>query len=307
MGKILIDLVHLHDDNKTAIQGIKIFLSKNKDSSVMIIGNQDQLLTIKDHKRVEIQSFKETKDKIDNRFKKINDESLALAMSLLTDKNNDFIGFVTYSKKSDVAKAAHEFLIKKETSPLFVATFANYKTHRVTCIGDLGYNNNPSIKDYINYLDLMTRYMKHGFKKEKTEFKLLTFNKDYDNPLREVFKDKEGYQGEIEGRDLLKCDTDIVLGHPKEFLGIISGIDHGISIYDEFIKDQVKRSVGLRLFSYPTFKNVLRSFHFEIDQKLTSGGNILLGYDKNIIVIDPNTIKQGVKVSLDLANNLATL
>ncbi len=149
--------------------------------------------------------------------------------------------------------------------------------------------------------------MKKAFKKDKIEFKLLTFNKDYPNPLVNVFKDKEGYQGQIEGNEILKCDTDIIIGHPKEFLGIISGLNHGISIYDEYMKEAVRKNVGIRYFVYPMFKGVLSGFHMEIDQKLTSGGNILLGFKKNIIVVDPNTIKQGVRVSLDLANKLETL
>ncbi|MCQ2796306.1 MAG: hypothetical protein MJ213_03250 [Bacilli bacterium] len=307
MGKILIDLSHLGSENKTAIQGIKIFLNKNKDSEMIVLGELDNLLTIKDNKRVKIISPKENIEKVDARFNKIADSSLKLAMSLLTSPDEDIVGFVTYSKKNEVAKAADEFLHKVESSPLFVATFANYKTHRVTCIGDLGYKDNPTTKDYVHYLDLMSRYMKHAFKKDKIEFKLLTFNKDYPNPLIDIFKDKEGYKGQIEGRGILKCDTDIIIGHPKEFLGIISGIDHGISIYDEFMKDEVHKNVGIRYFVYPMFKSVITNFHMEIDQKLTSGGNILLGYKKNIVVVDPNTIKQGVKVSLDLANKLETL
>ena len=307
MSKILIDVSHLGSDNKIAIQGIKIFLNKNKDSEIIIIGEDDNLLTIKDDKRVKTISVKENANKVDTRFNKIADDSLRVAISLLTNTNEDIKGLVTYSKKSDVAKASDEFLYKSESSPLFVATFANFKTHRVTCIGDLGYKDNPTTKDYLNYFDLMSRYMKHAFKKDKIEFKLLTLNKDNPNPLVDVFKDRDGYQGQIEGRDILKCDTDIIIGHPKEFLGIISGLDHGINIYDEYMKEQVRKNVGLRYFVYPMFKSVLSTFHMEIDQKLTSGGNILLGYKKNIVVVDPNTIKQGVKVSLDLANKLETL
>lgn len=302
MSKILIDLSPLGSKNQMAIQGIKIFLNKNKESEMIIIGEEDNLLTVKDNKRIKIISPNE---KVDERFNQIADPSLKVAISLLASE--DIIGLVTYSKKSEVSKAANEFLLKEESSPLFVATFANFKTHRVTCIGDLGYNENPSTKDYLNYLDLMTRYMKHAFKKDKVEFKLLTFNKDYPNPLIEVFKDHDGYQGQIEGKDILNCDTDIVIGHPKEFLGIISGLDHGINVYDEFMKEEVRKNVGIRYFVYPMFKSVLTKFHMEIDQKLTSGGNILLGFKKNIIVVDPTTIKQGVKVSLDLANKLETL
>ena len=130
--------------------GIKIFLSKNKDSEVIVIGDVDTLLTIKDHKRVKIVSLKSEVSKVDNRYTKINDLSLRLAISILTSPE-DIVGLVTYSKKNDVAKAADNFLHKDESSPLFVATFANFKTHRVTCIGDLGYKDNPTTKDYLNY------------------------------------------------------------------------------------------------------------------------------------------------------------
>lgn len=306
MGRILIDLARLGKENNAAIQGIKLFLNKNKKAEVVILGKIDDLLTIKDHKNIQIYNPDNYKN-IDKRFDIINDFTLRISIHLLCDPNERFDGFVTYSKKSDVAKAAKEFLFHQETSPLFVATFANYKTHRITCIGDIGYNDNPSVKDYRNYLDLMKRYMTKVIKKDKPEFKLLTFSKDDYNPLVAVFKDEEGYKGEVEGRELFKCDTDIIVGNPHEFLGIISGIDHGISIYDEYIKDYMKHNVGIRLFSYPMFRSALSSFHMEIDQKLTSGGNILLGYKKNIVVVDPDTIKLGMKVSLNLANKLEAL
>ncbi len=304
MSKILIDLSPLGNKSQTAVQGIKIFLNRNKTNDLIIIGESNDLLTIKDNKRINIISYKDNVSKVDPKFNVIKDQSLRLAFSLLTNPSEDIVGLVTYSKKSDVAKAASLFLGKGEGSPLFIATYSNFKTHRVTCIGDLGYNDNPNTKDYINYLELMTRYMKKAFNKESIEFKLLTFNKDYPNPLIDIFKDRLGYKGEIEGKDLLKADTDIIIGHPKEFLGIISGINHGISIYDEFIKEEVRKSVGLRYFVYPMFKSVTHNFHMEIDQKLTSGGNILLGFKKNIVIVDPDTIKQGVKVSIDLAGKL---
>ena len=127
MGKILIDLIALGNKNQIAIQGVKIFLNKNKDSEVIIIGEEDTLLTVKDNKRVKIISFKEHANKVDARFNVINDQSLRLAMSILTNANEDIMGLVTYSKKNEVAKAAESFLHKDESSPLFVATFANFK------------------------------------------------------------------------------------------------------------------------------------------------------------------------------------
>lgn len=307
MNKILIDLYILEKENNLAVQGIKIFLNKNKDINVDIIGDVDNLLTIKDNKRVNILSIADYKDAIKDDFSKITDVSLRVAIYLLTKKSDEYKGFVTYSKKSDVAFAANNYMHKLVESPLFIATFANYESHRMTCIGDLGFNENPSKDDYLNFLTLMSSYMKKALKKDDIEFKLLTLDKSESNFLENVFKNKPGYKGLIEGREIYNADTDIVVGHSKEFLGIISGLDHGISIYDEYIKSSVKKNVGLRYFVYPMFKSVLTNFHMEIDQKLTSGGNILLGFNKNIIVIDKNTIKQGVKVSLDLANKLETL
>lgn len=303
MSKILIDLHSLKADNKTAIQGIKIFLARNKQSEIAVIGEIDNLLTIKDNKKIKIYEFKNYENKIDSKYNNIKDRSLALSIQLLNDANEGLDGFVTYSNKEEVSNAVKEFMYHDTPSPLIIATFANYKTHRVTCIGDLGYKINPSYEDYHNYLITMSSYMKKFLKKDKVDFKILSYLNE-DKELIKSFENIEGYKGIISGDNLLKADCDIIIGNPKEFLGVISGIDHGISIYDEFIKDYAKKNVGIRLFSYPMFRSVLAAFHMEIDQKLTSGGNILLGFNKNIVIVDKDTIKQGVGVSLAVANNL---
>ena len=85
MSKILFDLNSVGKDAKIAVQGIKIFLNRNKEAIVTIIGNQNDLLTVKDNKRVNIYDFKTFVNQIDNKYKDIKDRSLALAISLLSN------------------------------------------------------------------------------------------------------------------------------------------------------------------------------------------------------------------------------
>jgi len=44
---------------------------------------------------------------------------------------------------------------------------------------------------------------------------------------------------------------------------------------------------------------MMSSFHLELDQKFTSGGITLLGYDKKIVFVNKDTIAMGVKAAID--------
>lgn len=293
MKKILIDLSKLKDNNQNAILGIKYFLSKNKEDELTVIGDSNNTVTIHQNKRIVIaQTDIEANFEIDNEYKDIKEKNIQILLSLL--KREKFDSFVTFNDLNELKPYIDKYFIKK-TSPLLLASFANYETHKCTIIGDLGYNFKATRNDISSYIRDLKEYAKNVYNFKTTKYKLLDSSLITDAD----FKADLDYEGKLNAKDLYIANTDIVLADANTSTIAINAIDGAISTYDKFIKDQVKKSVGLRYFVYPMFRSVIANFHMNIDQKFISGGVTLLGFDKKIIFVNKDTIAMGVKAAID--------
>lgn len=294
MKNILIDLAALGSDNQNAILGIKYFLSKNKNDELTVIGNSNDTVTIHQNKRIKIVLTDEDNNdiKIENEFKDIKHKNIRLLLTLLKQEN--FNSFVTFNSLDDLKPYINKYFVKK-TSPLLICSFANYETHKCTILGDIGYNLKPTSNDLTSYLRDMGEYATKIYNFKTTKFKIL--NSPYIN-IKD-FSNYNDYEGILDSKDLYEANVDIVLGDAHTISNSINAIDGAVSTYEKFMKSQVKKSFGLRYFVYPMFRGVVTAFHMNIDQKFTSGGVTLLGYDKKIIFVTKDTIAMGVKAAID--------
>jgi len=294
MKKILVDLAKLGSNNQNAILGIKYFLSKNKEDELTVIGLSNDTVTIHQNKRITIAlTDLDNKDiKIEPEFKDIKERNIQILLSLL--KQDKYNAFVTFNDLEELKPYIDKYLIKK-TSPLLICSFANYENHKCTILGDLGYNLKPNTNDLTSYLRDMKQYATKIYNFKTTKYKIL--NSPYLNLID--FKSDADYLGILDSKDLYNANVDIVLGDAHSISTSINAIDGAISTYEKFMKAQVKKSFGLRYFVYPMFRGVVTSFHMNIDQKFTSGGITLLGYDKKIVFVNKDTIAMGVKAAID--------
>lgn len=296
MKKILIDISSLKENNQNAVLGIKYFNSKNSQDELTVIGDSNYTVTIHRMKRITIAQLDTDDIAIEEEYKNIKEKNLRILFSLL--KRERFDSFVTFNTLDELKPYIDKYFIKK-SSPLLVASYANYKTHKCTIFGDLGFNAKPTRDDMASYLLSLKEYASkvYGFKTPK--FKLLSNGITHNNDLINLFKNDNDYQGELLAKDIYKADTDILLTDATTCSIALSAIDGAIATYDEFMKEQVKKSVGLRYLVFPMFRSVVTDFHLNIDQKLISGGMTLLGYDKKIVFVNKDVIAMGVKASID--------
>lgn len=295
MKKILIDLSKLEANNQNAILGIKYFLSKNKEDELTVIGDSNNTVTIHNNKRIKIAQIDNDENndfKIDSEFNQIKEKNIQILFTLLKQEN--FNSFVTFNSLEELSPYIKKYFIKK-TSPLLVTSFANYETHKCTILADIGYNNKPTSNDICSFIRDTKEYASKVYNFKTTKYK--TINSPFIN-VKDFENDKD-YEGVLNSKDLYNANVDIIIGDAHTISNSINAIDGAISIYDKFMKDQVKKSFGLRYFVYPMFRGVVTSFHMNIDQKFTSGGITLLGYDKKIVFVNKDTIAMGVKAAID--------
>ena len=298
MNNIFVDLSTLKEDEiKMACYGIKMFHHKKKNLSIVICGNKENMLTISTLPGGEII---DTSKKEEN--KDIN--------SLLSDyfKNHPDIeesfSFVSFDKKNKVISLADKHFFKKKISPLIVAFYPNAYTGKMTLIGDLGYLQYPSKEDYLSYKNTMKMISKLIKDTEEPEVKLLVPSKLVISPLMKdvskAFEEDKNYKGIIGTSELLKADCDVLIGDPSIIQATISGIDQGVSIYDEYLSHGMNTSFQYKFGGF-FVKKLMQSFSSSIDKKLTSGGMLLLGYQYNVVMIRNDTTSNGVKACLELA------
>ena len=294
MNNILIDLTTLNKDElKMASYGIKLFFHKIKDLSLIVVGESNNLLTIKDLDNIKI---------IDS----TNNEN-ALNETLT---NNIFSTFVSFRNKSKIVDIANNNFNKTISSPLYAAFFANAYTGRMTLLGDLGYKSFSTKEDFLSYKETLKIAYRELFENKDVKFKfLLASNLKKTDETKNIIsnlKKDNCFDGEIGSNYLLEADTDILLGDATIIQATISGINQGVTVYNEYLENGMKHSFQYK-FGGLFIKKLMESFNSSIDKKITSGGMMLLGYDKNIIGIRNDTTSIGVSSCLNLANKMAKL
>lgn len=292
MKNLLIDLSSLKENTQNAVLGIKYFLSKNGVDHVTVIADSNNTVTINNHKRVTIAQLENDEIEIDPLFKDIKEKNLRILFTLI--KKDKYNSFVTFTPIDELKPYIDKYFVKK-TSPLVIASYANYKTHKCTLFGDISFNKKPTQNDFSSYLRELKDYATNVYNFKETKFKIMT---SCNHELEKSFKDDKDYQGILSPSEIYSSDVDILLTDAHTCWTTINSIDGAIKTYDKYIKDSLNRNVGYKIFS-AMFKSMMSGFHLQLDQKLTSGGMTLLGYDKKVIFLNKDVVSLGIKVSLD--------
>ena len=295
MNRILIDLTILTDDEqKKAGYGIKLFKQKKENTELILVGKIDNLLTLDSFQGITIINYKDK------------EEALEFCFAQVKEKKCDAI--VSFRDRLEIAATSNKFLIQKEPSPLYVTSYANAYTGKWTLLGDFGYQTNPSESDYLNYLtERKTILLKfNGRKNPAARFLLpsgLSREESITSVIRERKKDK-AYKGEIESLHRLEADSDILIGNPNLVCATISGIEQGITIYNEYLEQGRNASIQYKMGG-ALIKKLRQKFESSIDKKFTSGGRLLYGFDKPVVIIRKDTAAGGINACLNLADNAA--
>ncbi len=300
MNHILIDLTDLTDEEQNqAGLGIKLFKHKKKEVILHILGKSQNLLTIDSMNDVEIIESIETQHK---------ETTLDFVFKTAEEKKSSCI--LTFRNKTQMANAAKKRLELSASSPLIVSSYPNAYTGKFTLLGDLGYKINPSKEDYLNYLSERKAILEKTNGQKSPSSKLLLPSGLGKNELAESVvaerKKDSSFRGEIGSVKRLEADCDILIGDPMVIQSTISGINQGVTIYNEYLEKGRDTSFQFK-FGGLFIKKLRNNFNASVDKKLTSGGRLLYGYKKNIVLVRKDTTPNGIAACLNLAYNTRDL
>lgn len=291
------DLTDLKDEEQQqAGLGIKLFRNKKKEVGLYLLGKEENLLTINSLEGINIIKAKEEEK----------EEALDRLFSLSKEKECQSI--VSFRNKTQVALATEKRLTRVVSSPLIVSSYPNAYTGKFTLLGDLGYKVNPSKEDFLNYLSERKRLLeKINGKKDPTSKLLLPSGLGKNSLAKEVIEERKkdaSFGGEIGSVKRLEADCDILIGDPMVIQSTISGINQGVTVYNEYLEKGRETSFQFK-FGGLFIRKLRDNFNASIDKKITSGGRLLYGFEKNIVLVRKDTTPNGVAACLNLALNTA--
>ena len=291
------DLTDLKDEEQQqAGLGIKLFRNKKKEFGLYLLGKEENRWTINSLEGINIIKAKEEE----------REEALDRLFSLSKEKECQSI--VSFRNKTQVALAAEKRLTRVVSSPLIVSSYPNAYTGKFTLLGDLGYKVNPSKEDFLNYLSERKRLLeKINGKKDPTSKLLLPSGLGKNSLAKEVIEERKkdaSFEGEIGSVKRLEADCDILIGDPMVIQSTISGINQGVTVYNEYLEKGRETSFQFK-FGGLFIRKLRDNFNASIDKKITSGGRLLYGFEKNIVLVRKDTTPNGVAACLNLALNTA--
>lgn len=299
MSTILIDLTALSDEEqKKTCLPIKLFHHDRKELNQVIIGKTDNILTIKDIKGISIIECKDAS----------NTESTLDVISQAL-KKNDIDGFVTFRNKTQISRFMEKNFKRSDSTPFICTFYPNAYTGKKTLLGDLGYKQNRTEGDYLTALSEMKEIVRKLTGNESPTSKLLLPSglpkSEFALGLIEKLKEDPNYNGELGSADMLQAKTDILLGDPIVIQSTISGINQGVTVYNEYLEKGMNTSFQYKMGGF-FIQKLMDTFNASIDKKITSGGMLLYGFEKKVVLIGNDTTQNNIRSALDFAYECIT-
>lgn len=294
MNTILIDLTDLNDsEQKKASLAIKLFQHNKKDLNTIIFGKSDNVLTVKDMKGISITEFKDSSNK---------EKALEAIHTAAKEQNAEVI--VSFRNKTQISKFMDKNFERTSASPFICSFYANAYTGKATLLGDLGFKQNAAKEDYLSYLTEMKKIVNSLSNIQSPASKLLLpsgLSKSEEAlELIEELKKDSSYTGELGSADMLEAKTDILVGDPVVIQSTISGINQGVTVYNEYLEKGMNTSFQYKMGGFFIHK-LMQNFNASIDKKITSGGMLLYGFEKKVILIRKDTTQNGINAALNFA------
>ena len=286
MITLVVDMMGSDKGPSELLDGVKEFLNDENfnDASLVLVGRQEELAEAKDLPRVEIIDARDIMPMEAGAFEALRSKNSSMfkAMTLLKEKNYDaivsagstgaFISLATVKMK----------MIQGVERAALVSPFPSKVGKQVTVL-DIGANNENNAYQIFQFAQMGKIYSESVLNVEKPNIYLLSNGAEEKKGSPEIkeahilIKESglEGFKGNIEGRDALKGDVDVLVtgGYAGNvFLKTNEGM---ASIMSSMMKDAFNRNIFSKL-GYLLVRKGFKEMKEKMNYK-SFGGAMLLG------------------------------
>ena len=270
-------------DNKDIIAAIKLFASKNKKTSLVVIGKQKDLVLLEKFSNISL-VYSYIEGNVESNYK---EDTIIKSLDMLKEKNNKcLISFI--NKKELYDYTLNKF--DKIFDPFYLTRFLTGKNNCYSFIADTGISDDINAIKYLNILKESTSFIEHVFSLNNPTFSILAS----DDKLSSLDKEESAFYKKVESikefnkitsfDQLLEGKSNLYLTNARISNAIIQSIKSIFEVYHNKFSQYIKDDFVAKVSNF--FAKKMNQFVFSnTNSYLDRHGSYLLGFEKLIVNI----------------------
>ena len=310
--KIAVDAMGGDNGSKPIIEAIKEFKKENQDVEIVVFGKEEELFELSSIAKIVNAPEVVPMEAGALEVLRMKNSSMCKAISTMKEENYDAV--VSCGSTGGFLSAATLILktipgVKR--SALVTAFPTKIKGKKVVVL-DVGANNENNAEELVQFAHMGKAYNQALFNTENPKTYLLSNGaedhkgspivKEANKLLKE--KNFEGFMGNMEARDVLNGDADILVADGFSGNVLLKGMEGLAKMFSSMIKSAFKKNLWTKL-GYLHVKGGFDNISETMDYKST-GGAMLLGINGVVVKAHGNSDAYSFKSALKVAKQMVS-
>ena len=288
MIKIAVDAMGLDKGSSVVVEAVKNFLNDYNDIELTVYGKKEELVELEN--LVKIIDCRDVMGMEDGALQVMRKKETSMIKAIEAAKNEDIDGVVSAGSTGAFLTAAtiNLKLIEGLQRAALVSPFPTVGEKSVIIL-DIGANNENTAEHLVEFAK-MGRVFSKVYNDVKQPRVYLISNGAEEKKGSPVIKEAhqllknsnfEGFKGNIEARDALSGEADVVVCPGFDGNVFLKGTEGTVNLYTQLLKKAFKKNF-LTKIGYLLAKSGLKDMQSKIDYK-NYGGAMLLGVNKVVV------------------------
>ena len=311
MLKIVVDTMGGDAGSSICVDAIINFLKENSDCEVIAVGRKEELTKLEGVCRIVDARDVVPMEAGALEVMRMKNSSMMVALKLLKEEQLD--GIVSCGSTGGYLSAATITLkmIPGVKRAALISPFPTRIKGKKVVILDIGANNENTPEELVQFAHMGYHYVKGVFGNENPKTYLLSNGAEAmkGSPVvKEAHKllletNFPGFEGNIEARDVLKGDADVVVTDGFTGNVFLKGTEGVASMMSKMIKSAFKRNLWSKL-GYLHVRKGMKEMSETMDYKST-GGAMLLGVNGVVVKAHGNSDAYSFKCAMNIVKKMA--
>ncbi len=309
MYTLVVDCMGSDGGSKVTVAGIKLFLTKHSNVKIIAVGKKEELEELQSENNVEIVDARDVVPMESGALEvmRMRKSSMMIALDLM--KENGYDGVVSAGSTGGFLSAATVKLklVEGVDRAALISPFPTAIKGKKVVVLDIGASNENTPEQLVQFAKMGRIYSNKVMKVEKPKIYLLSNGAEDEKGSPEVKEahkmlkemNFEGFVGNIEGRDALNGDCDVIVTGGFAGNVFLKSVEGVASMMKGMIKKAFYRNLKSKI-GYVLAKKGFDEMSETMDYKST-GGAMLLGVNGVVVKAHGSSDGYSFSCALDVA------